>query len=62
MVASGFALALLSPAGGPVGARRHFDFGVVMRISQGRIVIFEQLVIESSRTVDAPEVWINTLI
>jgi hypothetical protein len=62
MVASGFALALLSPAGGPVGARPHIDFGVVMRISQGRIVIFEQLVIESSRTVDAPEVWINTLI
>jgi hypothetical protein len=62
VVASGFELALLSPAGGPVGARPHTDFGVVMRKSQGRIAIFEQLIIESSRTVDAPAIWINTLI
>jgi hypothetical protein len=62
VVASGFALAVLSPAGGPVGARPQIDFGVVMRKSQGRIVIFEQLIIESSRTVDAVELRTNTLI
>jgi hypothetical protein len=44
-----------------VGARPHIDFGVVMRISQGRIVIFGQLIIESPHAVDAPQIWNNTL-